>query len=153
MMSSSMAIMSLGEVDRIEYEGDIPGDHVKVLHYHELTRWMLLFTIPVCLWWLSAVASAGEYIVSSASAVWFFSKEKRVLESPVWKGVQNMFKYHLGSVLLGSIVVPLFRAPKAIMGWIFGKLGRDNCCSSVCCGCFRVYDGFMRYLSDDAYAF
>ena len=126
MISSSMAVISIGEQDTIEYDGTIAGDHVKIIHYHELTRLILILTIPVCLWWLSFIATAGEYIVSSASAVWFFSKEKGVLDSPIWRGVKNMFWYHLGSLLLGSILVPMFRLPKALFGWSRGKCGKRD---------------------------
>jgi len=155
MISSSMSVISIGEMDTINYDGTIAGGLVKIIHYHELTRWVLLFTIPVCLWWLSFIATAGEFIVSFASSVWFFSKEKRVLENPIRKGIYNMFWYHLGSLLLGSVLVPMFRLPKALMGWCRGKCGRrdESSCARGCCGCLYIYDRFIRYLSDDAFTY
>jgi hypothetical protein len=69
-----MAVMTIGNVDERTYDGSIPGDEVKVIHFHTSTRWLLAFTIPAFFWWMSFVATTGEYIVNSASAIWFFSK-------------------------------------------------------------------------------
>jgi solute carrier family 44 protein 1 (choline transporter-like protein) len=122
MLAACMATVTVGNYDTISYDGNFPGGEVKMIHYHENTRWLLIFIIPVFLWWLSFIATSGEFIVNSAAAVWFFSKEKSSLESPISKGISNLFKYHLGSILLGSIVVPMFRIPKAVLGWCKGRV-------------------------------
>jgi hypothetical protein len=120
LVSSSAALVSLGNVDEITYEGEIPGDEVKVIHFHTKTRFFLLFTVPMCFWWLSFISLSGEFVINSAAAVWFFSKEKSVLDTPIWKGFKNLFGYHMGSVLLASILVPMFRVPRALLGWCKG---------------------------------
>ena len=41
-----MSISTVGDIDTITYEGSIPGDEVKVIHYHTNTRWCMLVIIP-----------------------------------------------------------------------------------------------------------
>lgn len=142
--AASMATVTIGNIDEREYEGDIPGGEVKVIHYHTHTRLVLIFIIPMCLWWMSIIATSGEYIVNSAAAVWFFSKDKAILDSPIYRGFKHLVGYHLGSVILGSVAVPMFRIPKAVLGWCKGRLNKKRDCCRRCCGaslicCFDSY--------------
>ena len=156
--TSSMATVTVGNIDERDYDGDIPGGDVKVIHYHTATRVLMIFTIPMCLWWMSIIATSGEYIVNSAAAVWFFSKDKQILDSPILGGLKHLIRYHMGSIILGSIIVPMFRIPKAILGWAKGRLSKNRGCCTRCCGgamicCFDSYERFIRYLSGDSLAF
>jgi len=63
-----MAITTVGNIDTITYEGEIPGDEVKVIHYHTNTRWLMLVIIPTCFWWMSLLATITEYIVGSSAS-------------------------------------------------------------------------------------
>jgi hypothetical protein len=155
---STMNLVSIGNIDERTYEGEIPGGNVKVIHFHELTRLVLVFSIPAFFWWMSFIATAGEYVVGSSSAIWFFSKDRHHLESPIKRSIKNCFRYHLGSVLIASVLIPLLRLPMMIIAWAKGKayykrniLGR---CLSCSCLCFLFcYEKLIRYLSSDGLAY
>ena len=78
-----MSAASIGEIDKITYEGNISGGNVKIIDYYENVRLLYILAIPVCFWWLSAISMFGEYIVAGAASSWFFAKEKDKINAPI----------------------------------------------------------------------
>jgi hypothetical protein len=70
-----MVLTSVGNIDERTYDGTIPGDNVKVIHFHQITRYASAFTVPTFLWWMSFIATAGEFVTDGAASYWFFSKD------------------------------------------------------------------------------
>jgi len=143
MISTSMWAISIGDIDTESYK-EVPGGEIKIIDYYTSYRYSLLFIIPMCLWLLSLIITMGEFIATSAASYWFFSKEKTVLQSPIAKSVENMLKYHMGSLIIASILVPMFRSTKAIFGWCKGmfRKNRTSCArgsSNFLCCCFELH--------------
>jgi hypothetical protein len=67
--------ISAGEIERYDYAG-VPGGELKRLSYHVSWRYAMIFFVPVCFVWILAVVAMGEFVVSTAASVWFFSKER-----------------------------------------------------------------------------
>lgn len=69
--------ISIGTIDEVDTDvAEVAGGEVKVLKFSAVSRLGMIFVIPMSLWWLSFLSMVGEYVVASASSVWFFSKDK-----------------------------------------------------------------------------
>jgi hypothetical protein len=104
------------------------------------------------------IVTIGEYIVSTAASIWYFSKEKQVLLHPVTTALKNVVRYHMGSIVVASVVIPITRPIKAVLGWLKGCIKTHNncCCNSllcVCCGCLNLHEMFFKFLHSDAITF
>eukprot|EP00359_Climacostomum_virens_P001207 CAMPEP_0204897978 /NCGR_PEP_ID=MMETSP1397-20131031/1027_1 /ASSEMBLY_ACC=CAM_ASM_000891 /TAXON_ID=49980 /ORGANISM="Climacostomum Climacostomum virens, Strain Stock W-24" /LENGTH=761 /DNA_ID=CAMNT_0052065765 /DNA_START=176 /DNA_END=2457 /DNA_ORIENTATION=+ len=148
---------SVGDINTID-EDTVPGGEVKELDFYWRERYILLFVIFVHLWWLSFVATISEYLVASVATFWFFSKDKAILNSPVTSSAWNLFSNHIGSVALGSILIPVFRLPRVIVSGLKGIATRLNlemkkCCSVTCYPCLSVHEHFLKYMVEDAYVY
>jgi hypothetical protein len=157
MLTMSIHIVTIGDIDRIDYNG-VPGGEIKIIEYYVGWRYILIFIVPICFLWLSIIVTIGEFICASSSSIWFFSKEKTALQSPIYTSINNLFRYHFGTIVLASIVLPIFRSLKAVLGFMKGELrGNRDCCSkcltNTCCGCLNLHEMFFRYLNSDLLPF
>jgi hypothetical protein len=46
--------------------------------------------------------------------VWYFSRDKNYLNAPMLRPLWYTIRYHMGSYLMGAILIPLFWIPNAI---------------------------------------
>lgn len=148
---------SVGDIDKID-EDSVPGGEVKMIDLYSRERYILIFVIPVHLWWLSFVSAVCEYLIASIATFWFFSKDKAILNSPVRSSIWNTFANHIGSIALGSILIPVFRLPRVIVSGLKGIVTRFNlevrkCCTVSCYPCLAVHEHFMKYMVEDAYVY
>ena len=160
MFTVCLYTISIGDIEK--HDTDVlelfpVGGEVKVIDFQPVTRYLMIFVIPMSLWWLSFLSMVGEYVVSSAAAVWFFSKDKETLDSPILLSLKNLFYYHLGSVLWAAIIIPPTRMMKSIFGAIKGVAQSSNCCgrftSGCCLPCLACHEHSIKYLSDDILPF
>jgi hypothetical protein len=98
----------------------VAGGEVKIIDFSIYARLMMIFFFPVIFWWLSFLAYVGEFCVTSAGAIWFFSKDKNTLEYPILLSLKNLLSYHMGSVLWCCVIIPSMRTLKAVTGWLKG---------------------------------
>lgn len=64
-----------------------------------------IFNIFVALWALQFVLGIQYMIIAGAVSEWYFIKHKENLDSPISKSAYIIFKYHLGSTALGSLIL------------------------------------------------
>jgi hypothetical protein len=148
---------SVGDMNTIDEE-TVPGEEVKVIDFYWRERYILLFVIAVHVWWLTFVSTVSEYLVASVATFWFFSKDKAILKSPVATSITHLFSNHIGSIALGSILIPLFRLPRVIVSGLKGIASKCNlemkkCCSVTCYPCLALHESFLKYLVEDAYVY
>jgi hypothetical protein len=148
---------SIGDMNTIDEE-TVSGGEVKVIDFYWRERYILLFVIAVHVWWLTFVSTVSEYLVASVATFWFFSKDKAILKSPVATSITHLFSNHIGSIALGSILIPLFRLPRVIVSGLKGIASKCNlemkkCCSVTCYPCLSLHESFLKYLVEDAYVY
>lgn len=74
------------------------------------------------------------------------------------ESITTLWKYHLGSILIGSILNPLLRLPRVLISGIKGKVKEAdmhcaNCCVTACCPFCYCHEKLFKYFSDNADAY
>lgn len=110
---------SVGDIDTID-EDLIPGSEAKEISFNVAERVLMLFVLLIGFWWLSAIAEMGHWISSSVSSYFYYKKVRGALQ----ESIVTMFRYHFGSILLASIINPIFRMPRVIVSGIKGKISK-----------------------------
>lgn len=122
-------------------------------------RFAWCFQLLFLLWAAEFVLSCQQTVVAGAVASWYFCKDRAALRWPVGRSAARLCLYHLGSVALGSLLIPVCRLPRFVLSslrhWTHRQRG-SACCDCVRrCGsrggCFWCYDHTLRYVSADAY--
>lgn len=53
-------------------------------------------------------------MLACSTSVWYFTRDKNYLNSPILRPLWYVTRYHLGSLLLGGLLIPIFWIPSAL---------------------------------------
>lgn len=140
--------------------GEHKSTDVPVLPQGEVERWsfsdaervLVFFTVGMVLWWLSFIAHAAEYVTAGIAAKWVFESDERAIVHFQQAGYE-LFRYHLGSVLLASILVPagrLFRNLLLGLKSLFQLIHMDG--KAFCRCCLFPYNHLFKYATSSPLA-
>ncbi|KAL8598964.1 hypothetical protein ACOMHN_006774 [Nucella lapillus] len=123
---------------------------------HELVSYFWWFHIAGLLWLSQFIVACQQFVVTSAVAQWYFTRNKRRLGTPMLSAVGRLLIYHLGSVALGSLVLSLVRLPRMALMFLHRKFKTgESCCAAFCvkccCCCLWSLEKCLKYLSANAY--
>jgi len=90
----------------------IPPGKVNSWSFHEAERVLVFFTVGMVLWSFSLLIHTTEYVTAVASKVWATT---RPAPFRITKALYPLFRYHLGSVLLAAVIIPVGRLPRNLM--------------------------------------
>ncbi|CAG0914177.1 unnamed protein product [Notodromas monacha] len=119
--------------------------------------WLMLIAL---LWVSEFVLAWQQMVVAGAVGQWFFNRSERETTSRfsfsfgIWL---TIFKYHLGSVALGSFLVATFKFPRIFMFWmkkLFSRFQNNpvgKCCSTSMCLFSSCFDNFLKFVHHNAY--
>ena len=93
-------------------EATIPQGDVWHWDFDQAERVLVFFDVGMILWHFSFFVHSVEYVCAYASKSWLFTKRPRFL---ITTALYSLFRYHLGSVLLASIIVPIGRLPRNLL--------------------------------------
>ncbi|XP_077494482.1 choline transporter-like 1 [Amblyomma americanum] len=114
-------------------------------------RFAWCFQLVFLLWAAEFVLSCQQTVIAGAIASWYFCKDRNTLPWPVGRSAARLLLYHLGSVALGSLLIPICKLPRlalvALRHWTRGRRGSDCCAGGS--RCFLASG--LRYVSHDAY--
>ncbi|XP_050517150.1 choline transporter-like protein 2 isoform X2 [Diabrotica virgifera virgifera] len=76
------------------------------LYYKQNTAMQcaMIFNIFIAVWIIMSIFGVQYMVISGAVTKWYWSKNKRSLESPICSSARLVFKYHLGSVVFESLI-------------------------------------------------
>lgn len=84
-------------------------------------QWVYLaYVVFMCLWLVEITHNGTQYVLAYVTERWYFTPfvEDVKVDIPhpciVLEAIFNMFRYHLGSVILSAFLKTLFRVPKII---------------------------------------
>lgn len=130
----------------------LPDGEVERWSFHTAERVLVFFTVGMILWWLSFFAHLVEHITAALSIQCFlesngdqFAQFKRALF--------ELGRYHLGTVLLASVILPIGRLPRNVaMGLktLLQLILSDNSRMMKCCLC--GYTSVFQYLTSTSLA-
>ncbi|CAG2231422.1 SLC44A2_4_5 [Mytilus edulis] len=112
---------------------------------------MLFWLVNFCIA-LGQMSLAGAF----ASYYWAFHKPKDVPTFPLMGSVWRSFRYHLGSLAFGSLIIAIIQIIRVLLEYVDGKLkGSENAVAKFflkcmkCC--FWCLEKFLRFLNKNAY--
>ena len=115
------------------------------------------------LFWISAFISAlNQFVIASTACIWYFEQSDLVPEKthlPVVKSFYRAFRYHLGSLAFGSLIIAIIQFTIAVLYYIREKIG-DSAgekvklikCLIDCCVCIlECCERFVEFINRHAY--
>ncbi|XP_076441381.1 choline transporter-like protein 1 isoform X2 [Babylonia areolata] len=123
---------------------------------HQLVTYFWWLHIAGLLWVSQFIIACQQFVVSSAVARWYFTRNKRRLGAPLLSAIGRLLVYHLGSVAMGSLVITVVKLPRMFLMYLHKKFKTaDNCCANFCvkccCCCLWCLEKCLKYLSANAY--
>lgn len=102
----------------------------------------IIFNACVTVWALQFITAIHYMVVAGAVSKWYFARDKNYLNGPIITSTSVTFKFHLGSVAFGSMIITLVIIIRAILS----SLTRNRtirCCPTI--------ERFIRFLSKNAF--
>ncbi|XP_065209158.1 choline transporter-like protein 1 [Planococcus citri] len=99
-------------------------------------------------WWIiQFIICCQHMVIAKATTIWYFSRDKTCIEteSPIIIGYVHTLRYHLGSVALGSLILPPAQILRAL--YRAAKYVREGRACRCLLTCFCGLDKIMQNLS------
>jgi choline transporter-like protein 2/4/5 len=118
-----------------------------------------LYNLFALLWGLFFLSAFEEMVMAGAFASWYWTFDKKNIPSaPLSASVYRVFRYHLGTLAFGSLIIAIIRFIRIMIEVIEERLkaySQDNplvkCVLCCCRCCFWCLESFMRFLNRNAY--
>ena len=121
---------------------------------------MILYMWFGLIWLMAFIITCNEFVIIVSTCTWYFSRKDIpdddgiAGDSDVSKGFKWIFRYHLGSIALGSFVLAVVWTIRAIFEFI-GERVKDasgnNMAVRCLLGCVNCYldcfDRFIRFVN------
>ncbi|CAG9816336.1 unnamed protein product [Phaedon cochleariae] len=107
----------------------------------------LLFNFWMAFWSIQFVIGIQYMVIAGAVATWYFSKNKHNLDSPITRSASIVFRFHLGSIFFGSLVITIMAIIRALLSSIT-KNKNLKACVDFCTG---TIESFLKFLSKNSY--
>ncbi|KAK4319619.1 hypothetical protein Pmani_009461 [Petrolisthes manimaculis] len=134
-----------------EYEGSVY--YIKT-NFMVGMRWYHIFAF---LWITQFVLACQDITIAGAVAQWFFTRNKKKdLGWPILTSMKRMYRYHLGSIALGSLIIAIVKLVRYMLKSLEKRLNRNGnqCCACLlkCCRCcLWCFEKFIKFLNKNAY--
>lgn len=115
-------------------------------------RWYHLFAL---LWITQFLVACQHVTIAGAISQWYFTRNKNQLGWPILTSMKRMYRYHLGSIALGSLIIALVKLVRIVLKYVEKRIGgQSQACSWAlkCCQCcLWCFEKFLKFLSKNAY--
>ncbi|XP_071543360.1 choline transporter-like protein 1 isoform X2 [Panulirus ornatus] len=116
-------------------------------------RWYHFFAL---LWISQFVLACQDVTVAGSIAQWYFTRNKKQLGWPISTAMKRLYRYHLGSVAIGSLIIAIVKFIRYILKHFEKQLNRTNnqACGFLlkCCQCcLWCFEKFLKFLNRNAY--
>uniref|UniRef100_A0A915EWE2 Choline transporter-like protein n=1 Tax=Ditylenchus dipsaci TaxID=166011 RepID=A0A915EWE2_9BILA len=121
-------------------------------------RYALMFHVFAFFWINTFLADVQKFVVAYAATTWYFNtNESRSWSAVYLKAVLFFWRYHLGSLAIGSLLSMLFRVPSHICLFLNHRVKQSR--NNVVVGayrrlsfCLKDVERFMKSIHVNAYA-
>lgn len=82
------------------------------------------------------------------------SRQKHSLRYPTLRATGILVAYHLGSMILGSLLTSLLRLLRTALAFVNRFAARDRCshtCTVCCSCCLTIFEKCLKYINRNAY--
>jgi len=115
------------------------------------------FNIFGVFWGLFFVSALGQMVLAGTFATWYWTFNKSdVPFFTVALSISRTFRYHLGTLAFGSLILAICRIIRVILEYINHKLSKyDNACVKALMCCLRCFfwclEKFIKFINKNAY--
>ena len=150
----SVYLYSTGEVQDSKVFANVQWDNKT-----RYAWWFHLFALFYINEFLKALA---QFVYGSSACIWYFSHDKGTDEKPVKTSFKRAFRYHLGSLAFGSLIVAIIRFIMFFLEYVKKKVdktigkktkqGKIYRCIICCCQCcMNCIARTMEFINKHAY--
>ncbi|XP_037801220.1 choline transporter-like protein 1 [Penaeus monodon] len=116
-------------------------------------RWYHLFAL---LWITQFLVACQHVTIAGSISQWYFTRNKNKLGWPILTSMKRMYRYHLGSIALGSLIIALVKLVRIVLKasvkrrihYVSKLVSWALKCCQCCLWCFEK---FLKFLSKNAY--
>ncbi|XP_037084148.1 choline transporter-like 2 [Pollicipes pollicipes] len=117
------------------------------------------YNIFALFWTLFFLSAFGEMVLAGTFSSWYwtFDKSKDLPKTPLMDSTSRTFRYHMGTLAFGSLIIAIIRVVRVTLEYIYKKCKRHPgssvaravlCCCRCCMWCLEK---FMRFINRNAY--
>ncbi|XP_040262540.1 choline transporter-like protein 3 [Bufo bufo] len=119
-------------------------------------RYMWWYHVLGLIWTSEFFLTCQQIVISGATVTWYLHRDKKKVKHPILSSLSLLFWYHLGTAVMGSLLLMLLKIPQIILMYLSKLLSKgDNACtrctSQGCFCCLWSYGKWLRYLNQNAY--
>ena len=145
------AIYSVGE---LKWNPSYPWGKLDVNQQIKINLYIHIFAL---LWNLAFFLAVSHFILACSTAIWYFNRNDMNRPNPLCKSVWWLFRYHLGSVAFGSLILAIVWVIRIIVVYLHQKLKDINASQfaqfvAKCLICFTLcLERFIKFFNKHAY--
>ncbi|XP_046969238.1 choline transporter-like 2 isoform X3 [Vanessa cardui] len=119
--------------------------------------YMQLVNLLGFFWAMFFISGVADMMLASTFSTWYWTFHKRDLPFfTLTSGIYRTFRYHLGTVAFGALIIAIVRVIRVILEYIDHKVKKfDNPftrCIMCCCKCFFwCLENFLKFVNKNAY--
>lgn len=114
-----------------------------------LMMFSIFYHLFVVWWMVHFLIGCQHMVIAGATATWYFTRDKIRVENAIMKSYKFTFKYHLGSVALGSLILT---AVQFIRSFIRATIRKNrNFIGYLLAWMFKYIEKFIAFLTKNAY--
>lgn len=149
-----------------QVEGMIDYSQAKDWEWSTSVQWMLGIEFFGMIWLMFFIMAVSDFIVIVSAATWYYSdKSKKDTDgipgdSEVCYGYSLAFKYHMGSLASGSLILAIIWVIRRVFEYIGKKMEAASggnpftkCLVGCCNCCLACFQKFVQYLNQQAYVY
>ena len=123
---------------------------------HLVLQWYNLFA---ALWTAAFISATGDLVLAGAVSAWYWTFNKAELpNNMLGSSVKRTFRYHLGTVAFGSLLLALIQLMRVAVEYINDRINNISAQNKLIKGiiwclrtCFFFLEKLIRYLNRNAY--
>ncbi|XP_050359441.1 choline transporter-like 2 isoform X3 [Nymphalis io] len=119
--------------------------------------YMQLVNLLGFFWAMFFISGVADMMLASTFSTWYWTFHKKDLPFfTLTSGIYRTFRYHLGTVAFGALIIAIVRVIRVILEYIDHKVKKfDNPftrCIMCCCKCFFwCLENFLKFVNKNAY--
>jgi len=115
-------MLASGKMTLLTTTNDFPNETYFAIKHPTYMKTALVFYVLMFLWNMGNTLIFGRMVVTAAVSTWYFSREKSILDLPLFRGFKYTTRFHIGTIAFGSICCAINWPFKSFFGIIKNRL-------------------------------
>lgn len=105
------------------------------------------------IWTLFFTLGFSQFVLCSAAVIWYFNQDMKP-HRPITSSLWRAFRYHIGSIAFGSLILALLAIMRAIISLLKFEEPVNkcaHCCWKIANCLLNCLNSYMKYVTKSAY--